>query len=224
MTMSLNLACKQSTAIHFLCSVKDGEFEEVLSYSQLMDSLESQDNGEGNVWKFCQIIGHQASAPHGFKRIQAHLIYDVKHNSCHKARMVALTHYYDANLFHDIVTGHSVTGILHLLSKTPLDWYSKKQATVETATYGSEFVAACTCVDQIINLHTTLVCYIGVPIRDKSYVFGDNKIVVDSSTILHVKLHKHHNVLSFHHVPEAIAAKFIAMHHLDGIFNPTFRC
>jgi hypothetical protein len=45
-------------------------------------------------------------------------------------------------------------------------------------------------------------------------------MVVDSSTILHVKLHKHHNVLSFHHVLEAITAKFIAMHHLDGIFNP----
>jgi hypothetical protein len=49
----------QPEHIRFLCSGKDGEFEEVLSYSQLMDSLESQDYGEGNVWKFCQIIGHQ---------------------------------------------------------------------------------------------------------------------------------------------------------------------
>jgi hypothetical protein len=80
--------------------------------------------------------------------------------------MVALTHCYDANLLHDIVTGHhSVTGILHLLSKTPLDWYSKKQATVKTVTYGSEFVASCICVDQIIDLRTTLVLhYLGVPI------------------------------------------------------------
>ena len=91
---------------------------------------------------------------------------------------------------------------------------------VETATYGSEFVAARTCVDQIIDLHTTLHS-LGIPIWDKSYVFGDNKMDVDSSTIPHAKLHKHHNALSFHHVVwEAIAAKFIAMHHLDGIFNP----
>jgi hypothetical protein len=55
-------------------------------------------------------------------------------------KYVMLTHYYDANLFHDIVTGRSVTGILYLINKTPLDWYSKKQATVEMATYGSEFV------------------------------------------------------------------------------------
>jgi hypothetical protein len=64
---------------------------------------------------------------------------------------VTLSHYVDANLMHDIMTGKSVTGILHLINKTPLDWYSKKQATVETANYGSEFVAACICVEQIIN-------------------------------------------------------------------------
>jgi hypothetical protein len=78
-------------------------------------------------------------------------------------KYVMLTHYYDANLVHDIVTGHSVTGILHLINKTPLDWYSKKQATVETAIYGSEFVAARTCVDQIADLRVTLR-YLGVPL------------------------------------------------------------
>jgi hypothetical protein len=55
---------------------------------------------------------------------------------------VTLTHYVDANLMHDVTTGKSVPRILHLINKTPLDWYSKKQAMVETATYGSEFVAA----------------------------------------------------------------------------------
>jgi hypothetical protein len=60
---------------------------------------------------------------------------------------VVLTHYVDANLMHDVVTGRYVTGILHLANITPIDWYSKKQATVETATYGSEFVAARICVE-----------------------------------------------------------------------------
>jgi hypothetical protein len=50
---------------------------------------------------------------------------------------VTLTHYVDANLMHDVATGRPVTGILHLINKTPIEWYSKKQATVETATYGS---------------------------------------------------------------------------------------
>jgi hypothetical protein len=53
---------------------------------------------------------------------------------------------------HDIVMGGSVTGIFHLGNKPPIEWYSKKQATVETATYGSEFVADRRCVDQIIKI------------------------------------------------------------------------
>jgi hypothetical protein len=44
-------------------------------------------------------------------------------------------HYTDANLQHDLLTGREVTGILHLLNQTPGDWYSKLQATVETATF-----------------------------------------------------------------------------------------
>ena len=71
-------------------------------------------------------------------------------------KFVTLTHYVDANLYHDMITRRSVTGILHLANKTPIDWYSKKQATVETATYGSEFIAARICVDQLIDLRNTL--------------------------------------------------------------------
>jgi hypothetical protein len=40
-------------------------------------------------------------------------------------------------------------------------------ATVETATYGAEFVPARTCVEQLVDLRTTLR-YLGVPLQDKS--------------------------------------------------------
>ena len=118
---------------------------------------------------------------------------------------VVTTHYVDANLFHDILTGRSVTGILHLINKTPIDWFSKKQATVETATYGSEFVAARTCTEQIMEMRMTLR-YLGVPMRDKCYMFGDNESVVNSACAPQAKLHKRHVFLSFHRVREAIAA------------------
>jgi hypothetical protein len=134
-------------------------------------------------------------------------------------KFVTLTHYVDANLMHDITTGRSVTGILHLINKTPIDWYSKKQATVETATYGSEFVAARTCVEQIIDLRT-LLYYLGIPVREKSYMFGDNKSVVDSSTTVHAKLHKRHTILSFHRVREAIASGMINFTFINGSINP----
>ena len=88
---------------------------------------------------------------------------------------VQTTHYVDANLHHDLATGKAVTAVLHFLNQTPIDAYTKRQSTVETATYGSEFVAARTAVDQIIDIRTTLR-YLGVPIRDMSYMFGDNSV------------------------------------------------
>ena len=60
--------------------------------------------------------------------------------------------YTDANLQHDLLTGRAVTGALHLVNQTPSDWFSKRQATVETATFGSEFTAARISVDQILDL------------------------------------------------------------------------
>ena len=68
----------------------------------------------------------------------------------------------NANLLQDIVTGKSVTAVLHFVNTTPTDWFLKRQATVETATYGSEFVAAKTATEQIMDLRNTLR-YLGVP-------------------------------------------------------------
>ena len=134
-------------------------------------------------------------------------------------RPVRITSYVDANLYHDYLTGRSVTGILDLLNGTPIDWYCKKQATVETATYGSEFVAARTCVERNVDMRLTLR-YLGVPIRKRTYMFGDNKSVVDSSMIPHVKLSKRHTALSLHRVREAIAGDLILFHHIEGKMNP----
>jgi hypothetical protein len=114
---------------------------------------------------------------------------------------------------------HTFPAILHFLNQTPMDWYSKKQATVETATFGSEFISARTTIDQIVDLQTTLH-YLGIPIREKSYVFGDNKSVIDALLTPHAKLHKRHNALSFHHVREAVASKYVTIFHLPGKYNP----
>jgi hypothetical protein len=116
-----------------------------------------------------------------------------------KGKYFTLSHYFDANLYHDMVTGRSVTAILHFLNQTLMDWYLKKQATVETATFGLEFIAARTTINQIVDLRMTLH-YLGVPIQEKSYVFRDNKTIIDASSTSHAKLHKRHNALSFHHV------------------------
>ena len=93
---------------------------------------------------------------------------------------VVLTHYFDANLLHNLVDGKSVTGCLHFINKTPIMWYSKKQNTIETATYGAEFSASSTCLEQVVDLRHTLR-YLGVNVGPVSYVFGDNAAMITSS-------------------------------------------
>ena len=124
----------------------------------------------------------------------------------------------DAILNHCLATGKSLTGCFHFVNKTPVDWCSKKQATVETATYGSEFVAAKTATEQIMDIRQTLR-YLGAPIGAKSFLFGDNKSVVTSATLPHSTPTKRHNILAFHRVRETIAAKLMGFYWIQSAYN-----
>ena len=136
-----------------------------------------------------------------------------------KGKLVRTTSFQDANLYHCKVTGKAATGILHLVIQTPIDWYSQKQPTVETATYGSEFVAARICNDQIINLRFTLHA-MGVPLEKTAWMLGDNCSIVTSSTIPYSVLGKRHNALSYHRVRASIAGRYLKFCHIDGKQNP----
>ena len=134
-------------------------------------------------------------------------------------KTVVLTHYVDANLYHDFTTGRALTGVLHLLNGTPIDWFSKCQATVETATYGSEFVADRITTDHIIDICTTL-SYLGVKVDKPSYLFGDNQSVITRSTIIYSSLNNWYNDLSYYCVHEAISSDIINLYHIYGKNNP----
>ncbi len=134
-------------------------------------------------------------------------------------KAVRTTTFEDANLMHDLTTGRSVTGILHLINQTPIAWFSKRQGSVETATYGSELVAARIATGQIMDLRYTLHMF-GVPLDGKAYMFGDNQSVITSSTIPHSSLNKRHNALAYHRCREAIASNVIWFFHVKGTANP----
>ena len=134
-------------------------------------------------------------------------------------KRVVMTSFFDANLYHDLITGKSVTGILHMFNKTTIDWFSKLQSTVETATFGSEYVAAKTCTEQIIALRLTLR-YLGVPIHGHTMVFGDNETVINTASTPHARLQKRHNALSYHKARSSHAARIMRMHHMPGDRNP----
>ena len=134
-------------------------------------------------------------------------------------KSVSLATHVDANLYHDWATGRSVTGILHFINQMPLEWFAKKQPTVETATYGSEFVAAKMATQQALGLRTILR-YLGVSINGSTKMFGDNGSVVTSGSLPHSPLKKRHLALAYHYTREAIASEAIEFHHIPGHVNP----
>jgi hypothetical protein len=111
-----------------------------------------------------------------------------------------------------------VSGIFHFLNKTPIDWYSKLQSTVETATFCSEYVSGRTATEQVIDLRLTLR-YLGVPIREVSMLFGDNESMVMTAMNPDQRLTKRHIGLSYHKVKWAIAAGITQIHHVSSKNN-----
>ena len=127
--------------------------------------------------------------------------------------------YHDPSIFHNIITGRSVTGVLNILNKSHIDYHSKKQSTVETATYGSEYSSDRTCVEQILDLRISLR-HLGAPILKLSYMFGDNGIVVNSSMNPQWKINKKACTLSFYRSREGITAKIMSYQLISGKINP----
>jgi hypothetical protein len=125
----------------------------------------------------------------------------------------------DANLMQDLTAGRSVTCILHLVNSTPVDWFCELQGSIETATYGSEFVAARLATEQIMDVCCTLRS-LGAPTHGKARMFGDNASVITSSMIPHSSSNKRHNALSYHRVCEAIASDLLWFFHIQGKVNP----
>ena len=165
------------------------------------------------------------SALENAKRDWSHTVYgEVKEELPKDApkplgKRVIHSFYVDANLHHDMTTGRSVTGVLHFFNQTPVDWFTKKQATVETATYGSEFVAAKTAVQQAMGLRNFLR-YLGVEVHGPSHMFGDNGSVVTSGSLPLSPLKKRHLALSYHYTREAVASDAIDFQFIPGDRNP----
>ena len=94
----------------------------------------------------------------------------------------------------DVVSRRSHAGILLYVNRAPVIWYSKRQNTVETSTFGSEFIALKIATEMIEGLRYKLRMF-GVPIDGPANVFGDNQSVINNATIPESPLRK--NTLQF---------------------------
>jgi hypothetical protein len=122
-----------------------------------------------------------------------------------RGNAVEMHAFVDADHAGDRITRRSQTGIIIFMNSAPIVWFSKRQNTVETSTFGSEFVALKVCTEMIEGLRYKLRMF-GIPIDGPTSVYCDNQAVVLNTTVPEAQLKKKHNAIAYHRVREAVAA------------------
>ena len=135
-----------------------------------------------------------------------------------KGNPVRISVFVDANHAGNVVTRRSHTGIIIFVNNAPVIFYSKRQNTVEAATFGSEFVALRIAKELVVALRCKLRMF-GVPIEGPADVFCDNKGVVSNTSVPESVLAKKHNAINYHAVREAVAAGILRVGKEDGNTN-----
>ena len=121
-----------------------------------------------------------------------------------KGKELIMRCFVDADHAGDLLTRRSRTGFLIYLNNAPIYWYSKKQTTIETSTFGSEFVAMKIATEYIRGLRYKLRT-MGIRIDQPTFVYGDNQSVLKNVTLPESTLKKKSNSIAYHFVRESVA-------------------
>ena len=98
-----------------------------------------------------------------------------------RGRQVSTTAFVDASHAANRVSRKAHSGYVIFINRAPIIWFSKRQNTVESSAFSSEFIAAKTCVEHISALRYKLRMF-GVPIDGPTNILCDNESVVKNST------------------------------------------
>jgi hypothetical protein len=125
-----------------------------------------------------------------------------------RGKAVQMIAFSDSDHAGDLLTRRSRTGVLIYLNRSPIIWYSKKQTSIETSTFGSEYMALKTCTDLVKGLRYKLRM-MGIPLEGPTHIKVDNMSVVHNSTRPESVLKKKSNSIAYHFVRENVAARVI---------------
>ena len=87
-------------------------------------------------------------------------------------------------------------------------WLSMKQNTVETSSFGLEFVAMKIAAELLEGLRCKLRMF-GIPLEGPANIFCDNEACVKNTMVPTPMLAKKHNSITYHRVQEAVAARTV---------------
>ena len=111
----------------------------------------------------------------------------------------------DANHAGNMLTWKYHTGIIIFVNNPPIIWYSKRQNTVESSSFGSKFISLRIATEMIEELRYKLRIF-GVSIDRPADVFCDNQSVVNNVSIPFSVLNKKKKSIFYHRFREAHTA------------------
>ena len=100
----------------------------------------------------------------------------------------------------------------------PIVWFSKKQNSIETSSFGSEFMALKTAVELLEGLRYKLRM-MGVPIDGYCYTFVDNNSVVKNASCPESTLKKKSNSIAYHYTRAKSAADILRVDWVNTDLN-----
>ena len=98
----------------------------------------------------------------------------------------------------------SRSGMLVYINSALVYWSSKKQNSVETSSFGSEFMAMKHCTEYVRGLRYKLRM-MGIPCIGPTFIFGDNQSVLFNGALPASTLKKKSNSIAYHFVREGSA-------------------
>ena len=110
----------------------------------------------------------------------------------------------DADHAADATCRKSKTGFLVYLNCALIHWMSKKQTSVESSSFGSEFMAMNQCTECLQGLRHKLRI-MGTPVEGPACIHGDNQSVSANITIPDSTLKKKSQSIACHFVREGVA-------------------
>ena len=110
----------------------------------------------------------------------------------------------DADHASDTVSRQSRTGFLIYLNFALVYWWSKKQTSVESSSFGSEFVAMKQCCEYIHGLRYEQMM-MSIPVEAPTCIYGDNQSLLANTTTPDSTLKKKSQSIAYHFVHEGAA-------------------
>ena len=139
-----------------------------------------------------------------------------------KMKELSITIFADSDHGHDRVTGKSISGIIVFIGRTPIYYSSKRQSSVQTSTFGAEFIAFKKAVEEAVTTRYYLRS-MGIHVIKPTVIDGDNLSLIKNTIDPGSPLKKKYLALAYHFCREHFSAGILSIRKIiskDNHANP----